>query len=97
MKIKLENWAVYCPDPYQAPEIRRDCLIGHVYDDPRGREDGKSVVTSYIVAANGKEITTYSGTVYVLGKPADEYLTWTKEHDIDFDPENPITFKSYDE
>ena len=72
-------------------------MTGNVYDDPRGRPDGKSVVTSYIVFSNGKEVTTYSGTLYILGEPASEYLTWMKENNIDFDPENPITFKGHDE
>lgn len=93
-KTRLENWSVQ-GDRYQAPECAQPCLVGKVYNHPKSdrHPDGKKIRTSFIKKIEGKVITTYSGTVYCLGKPDSKYLQWIKNNNIKFDPENPIRKK----
>ena len=87
--IRLHRWSVtqYSDDPYLAPEANPACLLGV-------REtDGKHVRTSPIVKAEGKEITTKSGTVYILDDMDPDFRLWLEEEGIEYDPEHPITFK----
>ena len=60
---------------YLPPEMRSRYLAGNVYGHPT-HEDGKYIRSSRIVTANDKEVTTASGSKYLLGSPAEEYLTW---------------------
>lgn len=85
---KLENWSVtFRGDRYTAPELRPPCLQGVVADGPRA---GKSVITSRIVAADGRVVETWSGSKYVLGKIDPKYRAWLREHRPDWDFRNPI-------
>lgn len=86
--IRLEQWAI-TGNPYRDPEAGGQRLSGEVYGDPRAC-DGKRCLTSPIAAVDGRVITTMSGTRYVLGEPAPEYLWWLNMNNIAFDPENPI-------
>jgi hypothetical protein len=86
---KLHRWSVRDRDenPYQAPECRTKCLVGFRDSEP------KQIRTSHIVEANGREITTSSGSVYILEDMDPDYRAWLEEHDLEFDPENPVQFK----
>ena len=68
--ITLKNWCVG-GDNWTAPECRAYHLYGEVYGHPNF-EDGASVKTSRIVAiedkGDHKEVSTGSGSVYVLYK-----------------------------
>lgn len=88
---RLENWAVVV-DPYAAPEIHRAKLSGNVSNHPK-HENGTHVITSRIVSANGRLVTT-AHTEYELGQPCEEYLRWYKETypDREIDLDNPIKF-----
>lgn len=88
MKYQLENWSIIA-DEWSAPELGKMYLFG------TRTEDSKPVRTSRIVSVNGKEITTNSGSIYVLGVPDKEYLEWLKEKKIAFDELNPIKLKGY--
>lgn len=89
VKHHLYRWAVvaYYDDPYRAPEINPKCLAGYRDQDPR------RIRTSPIKEINGKEITTESGSVYILEDMSQEYREWLEANNIDWDPENPIHFK----
>lgn len=87
--IRLHRWSVVssCDDPFAAPELHQQCLLG-IRDS-----DGKYVRTSPIAKAEGKEITTRSGTLYILEDMDPDFRLWLEEQEIQYDPENPITFK----
>jgi hypothetical protein len=79
---RLENWAVVgnYGSPYHAPEQMVTRLRGAVYGHGAFSE-GKDVVTSAVVVLNVKSgyAVTSSGTIYALGRPAPEWLTWLSE------------------
>jgi hypothetical protein len=82
----LYRWSVI-GDPYHAPEAPRLRLAG--YRD----KDAKRVHTSVIVEVNGREITTYSGSVYILEDIDPDYLKFLDETGDVYDPDNPIRVK----
>jgi uncharacterized protein CbrC (UPF0167 family) len=80
----LKNWQVVLgDDPYRAPEAQTKHLQGI-------RNDGKFVTTSAIVSAQGREITTYSGSVYILEEINPEYLNWILESGSYYSEDEPI-------
>jgi len=83
----LHKWSVQS-SPYDAPEIRNIRLVGY-----RDNETEHRVVTSPVVAIDGKKITTHKGSVYILEEIDPGYLAWMQENGIAFDPENPIKDK----
>jgi len=87
--VTMREWALRKTSAYEAPEIPPR-LSGAVYGHP-SRPDGEVILTSRIVAAEGRRIET-ANTVYLLdGPPEAAYVAWCKEHDIQPpDPENPI-------
>ena len=87
-EFHLTNWSVTTtPDPWTAPEARRIHLQGLRV------EDNRNVVTSPVVAVNGKSITTLSGSIYILEEPNSDYVAWMKDNNIPFDPDAPIRVK----
>lgn len=81
---RLENWKIGGDpnnSPYTAPEARTFVLAGVVYGHPRFT-DGETITTSAIKSMNADytEAVTYSGSVYVLGKPDADYVRWCVEH-----------------
>lgn len=88
---KLKNWGVVSlMDEYQAPELSAARLKGNVYGDGRFLE-GEEIVTSPIACADGRNITTRTGTVYYLeGAPDPAYLSYTSKCGHQYDPEKPI-------
>ena len=88
---RIENWSFVFKgdDAYMPPELSKQALHGEVYGHHRC-EDGKSVLTSSVVHADGRKITTSSGTVYELGKPHEEYSRWCEERGRPIDPDNPF-------
>ena len=88
MEYHLKNWSLIVRgDPYMAPELSCQQLRGVRDDDPR------EITTSRIVAVDGRRITTYSGSVYVLEDINEDYLSWMMENGYVYDPENPIKDK----
>jgi hypothetical protein len=85
----LYKWSVVpsFEDPFKAPEINPGRLFGFRDEDP------KSVRTSPIVSANGREITTRSGSVYILEDIDPEYLAWLEENGYEYNPADPIKIK----
>lgn len=78
----IEEWST-CTEhnPYLAPEMRGTCVQGIL--------NLTKIVTSRLIDVNGSEIETgYSR--YTLGKISDDFVQWMKDHNILFDPENPI-------
>jgi len=73
--FKLFKWSVCTRgnDFFTPPECMRPCLHGF-----REEADGslKEVSTSYMVEVDGRNITTYSGSVYTLQDIAPEYLQY---------------------
>ncbi len=71
-------------------------LAGEAYGHPRF-VDGSPIATSPIKDAQGRYITTVSGSLYYLEDPCPEYLEWLEETKYEnFDPENPIRLRSAD-
>lgn len=103
---KLKNWSVVfrAGGFFTPPEYRMECLAGEIYNRPEPREfdgkkfpDGKNVTTSYIVKAEGRIVTTYSGSQYELeGPPHPDYAAWCQEKGMTIDPENPVKVKKSD-
>lgn len=84
MEYTLKEWRLIDAgsDPYQAPECRPRKLLGKVYGHPK-YDDGYVIITSRIVSANGRKVTTMTGNIYVLdGGPSAEYVLWCKENDL---------------
>lgn len=89
MKYSLYKWSIVptFDDPFKAPEINPGRLFGFRDQDP------KSVRTSPIVSVNGREITTSSGSVYILEDIDPAYLSWLEDNGFEYDPVNPIKIK----
>lgn len=89
---RIEQWATEpCPDlPYVAPELH-----GHVHVS--GIIDGKEKLTSRVVKAEGRIITTKSGTVYELGEPRAGFVEWCAGHGTPLDSEHPIKLEQVQE
>jgi uncharacterized protein CbrC (UPF0167 family) len=81
----LHRWSVCSTgDPFQAPELHPKRLAG------LRCEDDREIVTSSIVSIDGRRVTTYSGSVYILEEIDPEFLSWMQENNMEYDPENPI-------
>jgi hypothetical protein len=90
-RYNLHRWSVESVGKaYWAPEQMRIALAG--FRD----QDIKKVITSSIVHVNGREITTASGSIYILQDIDPDYLTWMEKEGIVYDPINPIKVKKYD-
>ncbi len=90
VEVRLECWCVRA-DPYRAPELGGAWLRGRVYGHPKFT-DGDRIDTGSLVSAEGRTVRT-AKTVYQLGEPDPEWLTWMAEKGIAFDPENPVKIK----
>jgi hypothetical protein len=85
----LYRWSVVgsTNDPFKAPEQIKVSLLGF-----RDQEE-KKVRTSDIKEVNGREITTATGSVYILEDIDPEYRRWMEGEGLAYDPENPIKMK----
>lgn len=91
----LEQWSVVYLDEwncYTAPERRPRGLRGIVHGHPR-HEDGTRITTSRIGSANGRRVTTESGSVYHLGDAEEAFLLVCAERGIVVDSENPVKIR----
>jgi hypothetical protein len=73
---KLTDWFVKAEDPNGYT-----VLCG--YSEKRQHK----ITTSNIVAAHGRLVRTYSGSVYELGEPNERYRLWLGDK---YDPINPV-------
>jgi hypothetical protein len=81
----LHKWSMRSTsDPFRAPELVEKLLVGFRDNETR------RIITSAVVNVDGRRITTYSGSVYVLDDIDPEYLAWMKTQGLTYDPENPI-------
>jgi len=84
---KLANWGVISvcnSDPrYTSPEAIKHCLYGH-------RSDDKCVVTSSIVAADGRTVNTISGSTYILENIDPSYSQWLQANGYVLDQKQPV-------
>lgn len=80
----LHRWSITDEGPWVAPEAQRIHLHGYRDQDPR------AVRTSYVVEVNGREVKTYSGSIYILEDISPEYLQFLEDTGDVYDPENPI-------
>lgn len=94
MMYTLKHWSVtFIPEAYKAPEQLAPRLAGAVFGSPTF-QDGDRIITSPIVAVNGRTITTESGSVYLLeGDPDPHYVAWLAQRGHTLDSGNPIVFK----
>lgn len=91
--ITIENWSVVSSPsntPYTAPECRKSCLHGNVYNHPKF-EDGFEVTTSDIKKVSGRVVSTRSGSLYYLGNVSEDYEKRFPAYDLQGD--NPIRIK----
>lgn len=85
----LYRWSLIqeVDDPYKPPEQKVAKLVGF-------KDQNKSPVkTSAIVEVNGREVVTYSGSIYILEDIDPNYLKFLDDTGEVYDPENPIRFK----
>lgn len=80
----INNWWVEASPLFATPELRGMRLVG----DVAGRAG--VTVTSRIVKAEGRLVTTRTGSVYELGAPAPEYLEQLRIEGIAYDEAQPI-------
>lgn len=84
----LHRWSI-TRDPYKAPEENTMRLSG--FRD----QDANKITTSIVVEINGREVTTYSGSVYILKDIDLDYLKFLDNIGEIYDWENPIRIKDY--
>ena len=90
--IKLKGWSVVG----DAGPVRLGRLSGEAYGHPRF-DYGTPIVSTPIKDAQGRYITTVSGSLYYLEDACEEYLSWLVEIEYEnFDPENPIRLRAMD-
>ena len=88
--IEIKNWSIVgSVDPYRAPELRIIHLAGTVADHPTGLK-GK-IRTSAITQVKGREVTTKSGTKYLLGCIEPKYRKWLRKNRPLWNWRKPIT------
>lgn len=85
---RIELWAsMPCPhNPFVAPEV-----IDHLH--VVGQIDGKEKITSRLVTAVGRLVTTRTGSVYELGEPRPEFVEWCAKRGAPIDPAQPIKLR----
>lgn len=84
----LHRWSVIGDDnPYRAPEQSAIRLSGF------RNQDSRRVTTSVIVAVNGREIETYSGSIYILEDIDPDYLKHLDSIGETYNFDNPIRIK----
>lgn len=90
LAIKIDNWSICNQDdnPYQAPEVKKDCLRGKVYGHP-DHADGEYIITSVILEADGQYARTRNN-LYILSNIDPRYLEWLENNDMGYNPSNPI-------
>jgi hypothetical protein len=71
MSAIISNWCVAAHNPYKAPEEQSKCISGTVTGSEKF-DDGATIITSSIKSATQDadgvvSLTTYTGSVYVLG------------------------------
>ena len=78
-EVKLDQWAIVKDptNPYLPPELSSMHLHGKCYGHSR-HKDGESVITSYVMHADGKIVYT-KNTKYVLGDAHPDYIKWYEE------------------
>lgn len=82
--FKLKNWAVI------STTNSKKRLTGLIYGHPRIK-DGSEIVTTSIIDVNGRQISTSSGSCYLLdGDPESNYFLWMKQNGYVYDKINPI-------
>lgn len=96
--LEIYNWSITGnANPYTPPEAIRISLCGFCPDHPFSSDHLKRnhlkhrVVTSYIVKAEGRIITTYSGSVYKLGFIDPGYRKYLKKTRPNWNWRKPIT------
>lgn len=90
--IYIDNWATHYAgeaDPFMPPEHLTLVVSGQVFDR-EGFGYGEQVMTSAIVGVEGRIVTTISGSVYKLGRPAKAFLDWLKSEGRNYDKKQPI-------
>lgn len=80
-RYTLTDWAVEA-SPYVAPEACDVHLSGK-------RDGGKRVLTSPIIAANGRTVETRN-SFYELGEPHPEYVYFLRRMGRKIDPVQPV-------
>jgi hypothetical protein len=84
----LHRWSVVGDvSPYKAPEQNVVRLSGF------RNQDSRRVTTTAIVAVDGREITTYSGSTYILEDIDPDYLKHLDDIGEVYNFDNPIRLK----
>jgi hypothetical protein len=92
-RIKIENWSTTSNgDPFTPPEYNRTFLQGEVYGHPDFTA-GSCIVTSAIIGVKGREITTESGRVYILGQIHPDFRKWLRVHIPGWNYKHPIVMR----
>lgn len=88
--VLINEWSVQVRQgETHLPPNQSGRLGGRVYGHP-DFPDGSFVTTSRVMSAEGRQVTTESGTVYRLGEPSKDYLRWLKDNNLSYDPEHPV-------
>lgn len=83
--VRLTSWCVITKTTMPDPEMHLAGVVHGHHSIP----DGKEVITSKVLATQGRWVTT-EHTVYELGEPNPEYAAYLKSIKFTYDPLNPI-------
>jgi len=88
--IKIKNWSIVgSVDFYKAPEQKTIHLAGVIESHPTGLKG--PIKTSAIEQVKGREVTTKSGTEYLLGNIEPKYRKWLRKNRPLWNWRKPIT------
>ena len=82
-------WPSYYAAPFFSRSDKVDIrLAGRVINHPK-HDDGKFIKLSPVISTNGRKVMT-KNTLYIVGRPDQDYIEWAESKNIKIDPENPF-------
>ena len=77
---------------YTAPELCQKYITGDVHGHP-SLPAGQCITTSRITSAEGRVVTTRSGSRYRLGPICPKHRKWLRDNGIPYDQHRPIRLR----
>ena len=88
--VRVSDWQTRCTRPLVGCQIEGDVYGRTEPVQGRPARDGERLLTSVVVASDGRVVTTESGSRYELLVPSAEYVRWLTERKIVLDAAQPI-------
>jgi hypothetical protein len=98
--IKLINWEVVATEKENTclpPEAEDYKLAGTLLEDTqyptKVRLAGEEIVTSRLLASEGRIVRTLSSLYELVGPPSEKYAKWCEDNGIVIDQEHPVKLR----